>query len=176
MENYDEKTEIEFLKKEISSKKISEREKELLKKANEASQIEKEALNEYNEVMEQLEKLKMKYNLSENAFNKLMNSKEVQEGIRAAKLRNDIDNYVKTLSKEERKNIERLQKYLTNYDENYKFEDNKIKMSFSYTFGDKIDNKKFVSFIEQGLSNLYSSDKEISKNVFKFFQDIEKKI
>lgn len=49
-------------------------------------------------------------------------------------------------------------------------------MPFSYTFGDNIDNKKFVSYIEDGLSNLYSSDQKISQNVFKFFEDIEREI
>ena len=46
-------------------------------------------------------------------------------------------------------------------------------MPFSYKFGDKIDNKSFISYMEQGLSTLYSSDKEISDNIFKFFKDIK---
>lgn len=179
------KREIELLKKEIlrlkeENSNSSKREKEALNMANEASKREKEAINIANEAFDKMKKMENQYknykNLSRNSLNKLENSEIFKEGNRAEKLRKDIDKYIKTLSIEERQRIEGLQKYLTKLDNNYKFEDNKIKMSFSYTFGDKIDNKKFVSFIEQGLSNLYSSDKEISKNVFKFFQDIEKEI
>ena len=47
MENYNEKTEIELLKKELSQLKedSSKREKELLNQVNEASKREKEAIN-----------------------------------------------------------------------------------------------------------------------------------
>ena len=191
--------EIELLKKEISrlkeenkkisqreeyylkiAKEASQREKYYLNIAKEASQREKESLNNTNEILDKLKKLKIKYknyeNLSENAFNKLINSRKFKEAERAEKLRIDIDNYIKTLSEEERKRIEGLQKYLTNYDNNYKFEENKIKMPLFHTFGENIDNKKFISYIEQEITNLYSSNKKISKNIFKFFQDIEKEI
>ena len=39
-----------------------------------------------------------------------------------------------------------------------------------------MDNHTFISFMKKGLSTLYSSDKEISKNVFDFFKNIQKEI
>lgn len=51
-----------------------------------------------------------------------------------------------------------------------------MKCPFSYKFRDAIDNEKFLSLMEEGLSTLYSDDIKISEKVFKFFADIKKEI
>jgi hypothetical protein len=159
-------------KLEEKEKKLEEKEKKLdEKEKNLYSEEQKSKKHEENE-----KKLKERYKifegLSDNYLNnfKLKNLDDINLGKCANKIRNDIEKYIKTLSNEEKNYIEGFQQYLTEYNPNFKFTKNKIKVSFSFKFGEPINNKIFISFIKNGLSTLYSSDKEIYYDVFNFFK------
>lgn len=113
--------------------------------------------------------------LSQYSLSEIKNSKKYSKGNRADQLRHDISNYIKNLPEEEKK-IEELQQYLTQFNSNYQFKDNKIKSPFSFKFGDVIDNKKFYLFMKEGLSTLYSNNKKVSEKAFDFFKNIENEI
>jgi len=150
-------------------KKLKENEKRILQE-NEA------ALKKVEENDKKMEKYKDYENLSEKSHQDLKTTKKFIKGNLADKIRKDVENYIKTLTHEDKNNIEKLQHYLTNYNKNYIFQENKMKSPFFYKFGDEIDNKKFISFMEQGLPTLYSNKEDIYKNVFEFFKDIEDEI
>ena len=149
---------------------------------NKLKELKEKLLEKEKKLEEKEKKLKERYEifegLSDNYLNnfKLKNLDDITLGKCADKVRKDIEKYIKTLPNEEKNYIEEFQQYLTEYNPNFKFTNNKIKVSFSYKFGEPINNKTFISFIQNGLSTLYSSDKEIYHDVFNFFKNIEAEI
>ena len=160
-------------KKEADLKK---KEADLKDEKEKALKEKEEALKKVEEANKTIEKYKDYENLSEKSHQNLKKTKQFETGNLANKIRKDVDNYIKTLSQEEKKKIEEIQQYLTNYNKNYKFQENKMKSPFFYKFGDEIDNIEFITFMKQGLSTLYSNKEDIYKNVFEFFKDIEEEI
>ena len=166
----------------LEQNKLKELKEKLLEKEKKLFEKEKKLLEKEKNLEEKEKKFKERYTifegLSENYFNNfiLKNLDDINLGKCCDKIRNDIKNYVKTLSNGEKNYIEGFQQYLTEYNPNFKFANNKIKVSFSYKFGEPINNKTFIYFIKNGLSTLYSSDKEIYHDVFNFFKNIEAEI
>ena len=89
--------------------------KQKLKEAEEKAMKEKEkAIKEKEEALKKLEKYKKLEKFSINSFNLVENSGLVQRGLRAIKLREDINKYIESLSPKEKNRLEDIQKYLSN--------------------------------------------------------------
>ena len=104
-----------------------------------------------------------------------MEEAETEES-RIQVLQNEIQKFKETLTEKQTKENNKLMKMLTRSEKNFKFEYNSIKCLINYKFGDIIDNNEFIRYMKNGLSTLYSYDKNIKKSVFKFFKRIKKKI
>ena len=87
----------------------------------------------------------------------------------------NINIFKKTIPIEQQKEISELQELLIgNNKSNKKFDNYTMKRAFDYSFGDKIDNIKFISYIKEGISILYLNDKidDYNNEVFKYFKKI----
>ena len=71
--------------------------------------------------------------------------------------------WIITLSPKDKNKLEELQQNLSKYNQNYKFEGNKIKSPFQFQFRDKIDKDYFICFKEYGIFSLYSEKENIKK-------------
>ena len=142
------KNEIELKKKEIENEKF-------------LSKIKDEIIKEKDNEIEQIKK-RMKL-MKINNFDIDILSQDF------------IDKFKSTFTTEQQKEISELQELLIgNNESNKKFENYTMKRAFDYKFGNSIDNNKFISYINEGISILYSNND--NQDAFAFFKNIKKYI
>ena len=148
---------------------------QLEKYKKEAEKYKKRAEEAEIRAQKEIEELKREIQSNNKIILDLKDNPELQQLKRIEELKKDIVEFKKKCDIEKQKKIDKLQDILTGCCSSYFPKINYVKSSFKHTFGSRIEDDKFLNFMEQGLSTLYSNVDNL-RDAKIFFKNISEKI